>query len=309
MQSIFLKEVQTALQENPIGYIAQAEQQHWQQLMKIVTSMKEHRNTCPILLLSGPSGSGKTITAMMIESILDRMGLETHTLSMDNYFKSMTAEEKQLAEIGKFDLESPERVDIPFLNVQLKDIRDGKPVTLPKYDFRIAKRVPSAQILQRKPKELVILEGIHALNPSVITLSDKEAARCYVNVQTALRIDSDRLISPSYIRLMRRMIRDLKYRKRSLADTIRMHHSVQVGEDTFITPYQQLANYTVNTFLPYEIFAYTTIFQQMPEAIKIAQQIPELAAMLQVTIPFSLDWIPETALIREFIGGSVYYNK
>ena len=81
------------------------------------------------------------------------------------------------------------------------------------------------------------------------------------------------------------------------------------GEDTFITPYQQLANYTVNTFLPYETFAYGTIFQQMPEAMKIAQQIPELAAMLQVTIPFSLDWIPETALIREFIGGSVYYNK
>lgn len=309
MQSIFLKEVQTALQENPIGYIAQAEQQHWQQLMKIVTSMKEHRNTCPILLLSGPSGSGKTITAMMIESILDRMGLETHTLSMDNYFKSMTAEEQQLAEIGKFDLESPERVDIPFLNAQLKDIRDGKSVSLPKYDFRIAKRVPSGQILQRRPQELVILEGIHALNPSVITLSDKEAARCYVDVQTAVRTDSGMLIPPSYIRLLRRMIRDWKYRKRSLTDTIRMHHSVQVGEDTFITPYRHLANYTVNTFLPYEIFAYKEIFSQAPEAMKIAQQIPELAAILQETIPFSLDWIPENALIREFIGGSVYYNQ
>ncbi|MDO4156882.1 MAG: nucleoside kinase [Oscillospiraceae bacterium] len=309
MQSIFLKEVQMALQGNPIGYIAKVEQQHWQQLMKIVTSMKAHQNTCPILLLSGPSGSGKTITAMMIESILDRMGLETHTLSMDNYFKSMTAEEQQLAEMGKFDLESPERVDIPFLNAQLKDIRDGKPVSLPKYDFRIAKRVPSGQILQRKPQELVILEGIHALNPSVITLSNQEAARCYVNVQTAVRTDSGMLVPPSYIRLLRRMIRDWKYRKRSLTDTIRMHHSVQVGEDTFITPYQHLANYTVNTFLPYEIFAYKEIFSQTPEAMKIAQQIPELAAILQETIPFSLDWIPKNALIREFIGGSVYYNQ
>ena len=309
MQSIFLKEVQMALQGNPIGYIAKVEQQHWQQLMKIVTSLQAHQNTCPILLLSGPSGSGKTITAMMIESILDRMGLETHTLSMDNYFKSMTAEEQQLAETGKFDLESPERVDIPFLNAQLKDIRDGKPVSLPKYDFRIAKRVPSGQILQRKPQELVILEGIHALNPSVITLSDQEAARCYVNVQTAVRTDSGMLVLPSYIRLLRRMIRDWKYRKRSLTDTIRMHHSVQVGEDTFITPYQHLANYTVNTFLPYEIFAYKEIFSQTPEAMKIAQQIPELAAILQETIPFSLDWIPKNALIREFIGGSVYYNQ
>lgn len=309
MQSVFLKEIRTALQEDPSGYIAQMEQQHWQKLMEIVTSMEAHRNTCPILLLSGPSGSGKTITAMMLESILDRMGLETHTLSMDNYFKSMTAEEQQLAESGQFDLESPERVDIPFLNAQLKEIRDGKPVALPKYDFRIAKRVPSGQTLQRKPQELVILEGIHALNPAVITLSDKEAARCYVNVQTAVRTDSGMLIPPSYIRLLRRMIRDLKYRKRSLTDTIQMHHSVQVGEDTFITPYQQLANYTVNTFLPYETFAYAEIFRQMPETMEIAQQIPELAAVLQETIPFSLDWIPETALIREFIGGSVYYNQ
>lgn len=309
MQSVFLKEVKTALQEDPFGYIAQVEQQHRQKLMEIVTSMETHRNTCPILLLSGPSGSGKTITAMMLESILDRRGLETHTLSMDNYFKSMTAEEKHLAESGQFDLESPERVDIPFLNAQLKDIRDGKPVILPKYDFRIAKRVSSEQILQRKPQELVILEGIHALNPSVITLSDKEASRCYVNVQTTLRTDSDTLISPSYIRLMRRMIRDLKYRKRSLTDTIQMHHSVQIGEDTFITPYQQLANYTINTFLPYEIFAYAEIFRQMPEAMEIAKQIPELAAILQETVPFALDWIPETALIREFIGGSVYYNQ
>ncbi len=309
MQSIFLTDVQYELRSNPQKYIEKIEQEHWQQLIKIVTSMKEQQNTCPILLLSGPSGSGKTITAMMIESILDHIGLETHTLSMDNYFKSMTVEEQQLAEIGKFDLESPERVDIPFLNTQLKDIRDGKPVALPKYDFRIAKRIPSGKILQRKPQELVILEGIHALNPSVITLSDKEAARCYVSVQTALRTSSNMLIPPSYIRLMRRMIRDLKYRKRSLTNTIHMHRSVQIGEDTFITPYQKLANYTVNTFLPYETFAYGAIFQQIPEAMEIAQQIPELAAMLQAAIPFSLDWIPETSLIREFIGNSIYYNK
>ena len=90
----------------------------------------EHRRTCPIILLSGPSGSGKTITAMMLESILDGMGLETHTLSMDHYFKSITPEQLKLAEIGEFDLESPERVDIPFLNQQLKAIRDCEPVEL-----------------------------------------------------------------------------------------------------------------------------------------------------------------------------------
>ena len=285
------------------------EQQHWAQLRTIAEEIAEHRRTCPIILLSGPSGSGKTITAMMLESILDGMGLETHTLSMDHYFKSITPEQLKLAEIGEFDLESPERVDIPFLNQQLKAIRDCEPVELPRYDFRISSRVPSGRILQRKPEALVILEGIHALNPSVITLSDHDAARCYVNVQTALRTDHDQLIPPTYVRLLRRMIRDLKYRKRSLTETIRMHHTVQVGEDTFITPYRSLAQYEVNTFLPYETFAYTAVLEQIPEAVSIARTIPELKAILEEQVPFSLDWIPETALVREFIGGSVYYQE
>ena len=180
---------------------------------------------------------------------------------------------------------------------------------LPRYDFRISSRVPSGRILQRKPEELVILEGIHALNPSVITLSDHDAARCYVNVQTALRTDHDQLIPPTYIRLLRRMIRDLKYRKRSLTETIRMHHTVQAGEDTFITPYRSLAQYEINTFLPYETFAYTAVLEQIPEAVSIARTIPELKAILEEQVPFSLDWIPETALVREFIGGSVYYQE
>ena len=179
MQTIFLSDLKAALLEHPQAWITQMEQQHWAQLRTIAEEIAEHRRTCPIILLSGPSGSGKTITAMMLESILDGMGLETHTLSMDHYFKSITPEQLKLAEIGEFDLESPERVDIPFLNQQLKAIRDCEPVELPRYDFRISSRVPSGRVLQRKPEELVILEGIHALNPSVITLSDHDAARCY----------------------------------------------------------------------------------------------------------------------------------
>lgn len=309
MQTIFLSDLKAALLEHPQAWITQMEQQHWAQLRIIAEEIAEHRRTCPIILLSGPSGSGKTITAMMLESILDGMGLETHTLSMDHYFKSITPEQLKLAEIGEFDLESPERVDIPLLNQQLKAIRDCEPVELPRYDFRISSRVPSGRILQRKPEELVILEGIHALNPSVITLSDHDAARCYVNVQTALRTDHDQLIPPTYIRLLRRMIRDLKYRKRSLTETIRMHHTVQAGEDTFITPYRSLAQYEINTFLPYETFAYTAVLEQIPEAVSIARTIPELKAILEEQVPFSLDWIPETALVREFIGGSVYYQE
>ena len=117
------------------------------------------------------------------------------------------------------------------------------------------------------------------------------------------------MIPPTYVRLLRRMIRDLKYRKRSLTETIRMHHTVQVGEDTFITPYRSLAQYEVNTFLPYETFAYTAVLEQIPEAVSIARTIPELKAILEEQVPFSLDWIPETALVREFIGGSVYYQE
>ena len=88
-----------------------------------------------------------------------------------------------------------------------------------------------------------------------------------------------------------------------------MQHTVQAGEDTFITPYRSLAQYEVNTFLPYETFAYTAVLEQIPEAVSIARTIPELKAILEEQVPFSLDWIPETALVREFIGGSVYYQE
>lgn len=306
MSSISMLEVKAALQEQPQDSIKKIEAAHWEQLYTVAESIAANRDTCPIILLSGPSGSGKTITSMMLASILKRMGLETHTLSMDNYFKGLTDEEHKLAEAGAFDLESPDRMDMPFLNAQLQDIRDGKPVTLPKYDFRIAKRVSSGKVLQRKEKELVILEGLHAMNPNVITLS--EAARCYVSVQTTLQAPDVQLTS-SDIRLLRRMIRDQKYRKRAVTETIQMHHSVQAGEDAFVKPYQHLATYTIDTFLPYETFAYAAILQPIPEVQEIASQVPALKAIFQNAIPFSLDWIPDTALIREFIGGSFYYHN
>lgn len=306
MQTMELTSVCHALQQDTEAYMKQVEQIHWETLHQVAEEIIQHRKECPILLLAGPSGSGKTITAMMIESILDQRGFETHTLSMDHYFKSMSEEQHLLAEAGKLDLETPERLDLELLNAQMRDIRDGKPVPLPKYDFRTTKRVPSGRILCRKPQELVILEGIHALNPEV-TMHDG-ASRMYVNVQTELLTASGQTISPAYVRLLRRIIRDQKYRKRTPADTIRMMASVQSGEERFITPFCHTADYSIDTFLPYEPFAYYTMLKPSLSTMETILQVPELAAIFTESVEIPVEQIPNTALIREFIGGSIYYG-
>lgn len=306
MQSISLTVIQNSLQENKAAYIAKVEQAYWQQLSDIAEKMIMHQLNCPILLLSGPSGSGKTMTAMILASILKRKGVNTHTLSMDHYFQSMSDMQRKQAEAGKLNLETPERLNIPLLNTQLADLRDGKPVALPRYDFRSAKQIISNRILCRKPKELVILEGIHALNPSVIALPQAEVSSIYVDIDTALITDAGQEIQPKYIRLLRRIVRDQKYRKRSVADTIRIMPSIQAGEAEFIAPFRHRAVYQIDTFLSYETFVYHKILKQMPDMLVQAKQVSMLSALFKSEFDVVLDDIPHTSLIREFIGDSVY---
>ena len=175
----------------------QTDSDYQKRLHEIADDIAKHREQRPIILLSGPSGSGKTTTAQMIEQILDVQGIETHTLSLDNYFRSLTDADKELFAQGKLDLESPNRVDSEFLSEQLSAIEAGEPVELPIYDFKESARVMSGNILHRKKGELVILEGIHSLNPDVIRIPDEKTAKIYVSVRTRITNNSE-ILHPSF---------------------------------------------------------------------------------------------------------------
>ncbi len=260
----------------------------------------------PIVLISGPSGSGKTTTARLLEKYLDDAGMETHVLSMDNYFHALTAEEKLLFAENKLDLESPLRLDSELLNEQLDALHEGKTVALPRYNFLTNEREYTGETLTLGKSELLILEGIHALNPAVISAEDF-TTRIYVSVRTRIEHGEDALLHPSKIRLARRMIRDMRTRGRSFEDTVRLYDGVERGENLYIMPYKHRAHFDIDTFHPFEPCLYHRLLPENTNAL--AKEFPWAADLFSVLSQMTcIDpaLVPDGSLIREFIGGSMF---
>ena len=303
-----IMDINCGLTEGVAAFVAASEQAYSRQLTAIADYIAAHKDTCPIVLISGPSGSGKTTTALMLEAKLDRRGLETHTLSQDNYFRTLDEADRALLAEGKLDLESPERVDTDLLNSQLADIIACKTVELTEFDFPTHTRRKSGKTLTRRPGEVVILEGIHTLNPAVVTLPEEQTVRLYVSVRTRVEGPDGQILHPKYIRLLRRMLRDVKGRGRPAEGTLAMFHSVNLGEDNFIMPYKHRSTFDVDTFCPYEINVYRPylldILQGMADRAEIAAVLPIVSAAQDLDAAA----VPATALIREFIGDSEYHQ-
>ncbi len=258
----------------------------------------------PIVLLAGPSGSGKTTTALLIERELERMGLVTHTLQMDDYFSPLTQEELELLRENKLDLEKPTRVDIPFFQAQLDQILNGELVSLPRYDFKESKRVFEGKTLQRKPGEIVIMEGIHALNPEVSGHSE-QTTRIYVSVRTRITAHDGEVLHPSKIRLARRILRDRTGRGRTIHDTIGMKDRVDAGEQKYIMPYKSNAHCDIDSFYASELAVYRPYLIEDLQAV--SEQYPDLQDLIHIMreLPnISSEIVPSDSLLREFIGGS-----
>ena len=303
-----VRELNDAIATDAAAFVAKAEADYHGRLDEIAAHIRDHAEQQPIILLSGPSGSGKTTTALMLEKRLDKMGLETHTLSMDNYFRTLTPAQKEQMAQGRLDLESPDRMDIPFLNCQLESIIAGEPTALPQFNFHTHTREQSGEVLTRKTGELVILEGIHALNPAVITAPEERTTRLYVSVRTRLAVEQTHPLHPQKIRLLRRMLRDIRFRGRQLSDTLAMYHSVQRGEEAYIMPYKHRSQFDVDTFCPYEVSVYRLYLLEALEELADHPDVRNILPVLRALTPLSADIVPETALIREFVGDSVYHK-
>lgn len=304
---IELKEINTQVTEHRDDYIRTTNAAYKESLAAIAGDIAKNREEKPIILLSGPSGSGKTTSALMIEQMLDDQGIQTHTLSLDNYFSPLTDSEKERFARGELDLESPNRIDSDFLTDQLDRIYRCEPVELPIYDFKESTRIQSGNILHRKPGELVILEGIHSLNPDVVGLPDEQTAKIYVSVRTRITQDGVEL-HPSKIRLMRRLVRDLLFRKRSFADTLMMFTSVEEGENKYIMPYKYRSTYDVDTLMAYEICAYKDF---LLDALREMTQMPvvrDMIEFLENSVCLDPGSITPDSLVCEFIGGGQFGN-
>ena len=294
-----------SVRENLSGFIAEGREFYCGQILQTAQSLKEHIREAPIVLLAGPSGSGKTTSALLLERQLERWGIGTHTLSMDNYFCPLSAADKLLLEQHKLDLESPNRVDSAFLNEQLSDLLAGKTVQLPRYDFATSSRVFDGNTLTKKEGEVVIMEGIHALNPSLTGAVGQFTAHIYVSVRTRVQSKDGTVLHPSKIRLMRRILRDHISRGRPVESIIRMAPSVDAGEEKYIMPYKNRAEYQIDTFIPYELSVYKADLLEKLAGLEGA--FPELEDIIKILAelePIDEALVPADSLLREFIGGS-----
>ncbi len=298
-------EINKQIEQNAKEYAISCENSYNQKIKDLAKTIASNdSDKKPLILISGPSGSGKTTTAIKLSKEIKNLGKNVCYISMDKYFKNFTDEERALKRQNKIDLESPDRLDSDVLNKDLKVLINGGKIDIPSYDFATNIRTRSGKTISRN-NGFVIVEGIHALNPDVIAEMDDYSEKIYVSVRTrVLDTDGDKL-HPCKIRLLRRVMRDKLYRKRSAEETVKMFPHVQRGENQYILPYKARADHNFDTFVPYEVGLYKNYIYE--ELIDLSQQYSDVRDVVNAMDRLSSlneDIVPKDALVREFIGGS-----
>lgn len=303
MNSITIKQLNESAR-NAEQMVRESEQRYADALETAAERIYNERETRPVVLVSGPSGSGKTTSANRIARILKDRGCGAHSISMDNYFKTLTKAELELCERGEFDFESPMRLDVELFKEHLEKLSRCERIDVPSFDFAKQQSIKGMP-LEIKRGDIVILEGIHALNPLVTGESESYTTCVYVSVRTRLEADNGELLHPSKIRLMRRLMRDKLYRGRSLPETFEFFRSVERGENLYIMPFKYRADFDIDTLVPYEPLIYRDIL--LPELEKAAteykdyERYADIERFLKQLSSLSRDIVPENSLIREFI--------
>ncbi len=293
------------IENNEEKMIFDAEAMYSMQIDSITNQLLEIKKTRPVVLLSGPSGSGKTSTANLIAANLMKHGCEACVISLDNYFKSNSTPDMPLDEKGNIDLESPYCMDLPLFQKHLNLIHEKKEFMMPVFDFKTQKRA-SFVPFRRNHKSVVILEGIHALNPLVTGNSDEFTTCIYVSVRTRIKSPENKMLHPRLIRLSRRLCRDCLFRGRNIEDVFRYFESVSNGEDKYILPYKNRAFFNVDTFMDYELPVYKSILydnmKNSAEKLGTNKNYNNIMYFLDHIKSLDKKFIPENSMIREFVG-------
>ena len=290
--------VSEALQEKRISQIADE-----------ISNRGKNKQPVKLILISGPSSSGKTTFSKRLSVQLMANGLRPYPISLDDYFVNRVDTPKD--ENGNYDYESLYALDLDFFNHQLQALLNGEEVELPRFNFNSGIREMSGNRLKVDDNMILILEGIHALNPELTPqIPDENKFKIYVSALTTILLDDHNNIPTTDNRLLRRIIRDYKYRGYSAEETISRWPSVRAGEDKWIFPYQENADVMFNSALLFEL----AIIKDYAEPIlrKVPNNRPEyseayrLRKFLEYFVPLQDKELPPTSLLREFLGGSSF---
>ena len=268
------------------------------------------REGVKLVLLAGPSSSGKTTSCKRLSIQLAVNGLKPLQISLDDYFVDRDKTPKD--ENGEFDFESIYALNLDLLNEQFNALFRGEEVELPKYDFPSGKSVKSGKKLKLEPNNVLVVEGIHALNPELTAhVPEEQIFRVYASALTTILLDNHNYIPTTDNRLLRRIIRDYKYRGVSAQETIRRWPSVRAGENRWIFPFQENADAMLNTAMLYELSVLKMqaepLLQQVPENCEEFAEAYRLLKFLKYFKGIPNKNLPPTSLLREFLGGSSFH--
>ena len=286
--------VSEALQEKKLALIAE----------QIVA-----RKTVRMVLIAGPSSSGKTTTCKRLSVQLLSSGIKPIPISLDDYF--LDRELSPVDERGEYDFESLYALNLPLLNEQMNSLFRGEEVELPRYDFTTGKSLRSGRRLRLHDNEVLVVEGIHALNPELTSrLPAEQLFKVYASALTTIMLDDHNYIPTTDNRLLRRIIRDCKYRGMSARETLRRWPSVREGENKWIFPYQENADVMFNSAMIYELAVIRTqaesVLDKVPENCDEYAEAYRLLKFLRYFEPLEPGALPPTSLLREFLGGSTF---
>lgn len=307
----YLSEINERCRTDAPGYIAECNAIYHQQLENAADRILSNYVRSPIVLLSGPSGSGKTTTSKKISEILRKRGMRTHYVAMDDYFISVSPETTPRLPNGEYDLESPLCVDWELLNQHFSALSRGERVRMPKYDFVHQRRDPDAgEDLQLKDDEIAVFEGIHALN-DLTTSEHPEAYRLYISARSnVLNDDGKTVFKGTWMRLMRRTVRDYNFRGTGAAETLKRWASVRRGETLYISPFKDKANLQFDSSFGYEVpmlnNTVTDLFNALPADTPRYEELVSILPAFELFEDISPDLLPKDALLREFVGGGIY---
>lgn len=301
-----LEEINRAVRQDKLGFMQACDAEYQKKVEQAADLICKNMKLSPVVLLSGPSGSGKTTTAHKITAELQRRGVGTHTISMDDYFVRRDPSTAPRTPEGEIDYESPEMMDLQLLSQHFAQLTRGEKILVPHFEFARQMRNDSKAVpLKLGKDEVAIFEGIHALNTK-LTAGHPHATRLYISARSNVMDGEVLRFKGTWMRLTRRAVRDFNFRGTDIVGTLDMWANVRRGEKLYISPYKHTAHMLFDSSLPYEVSVMACyarpLMAAVPEENQRRHELLELVRAFDWFETIEPGLVPKDSLLHEFIG-------
>ena len=301
-----LEKINQAIRADKLGFMEECDRDYQKKVEQAADLICKNMSKSPVVLLSGPSGSGKTTTAYKITAELQRRGVGTHTISMDDYFVRRDPKTAPRTPEGEIDYESPEMMDLQLLSQHFAQLTRGEEILVPHFEFARQMRNDSKAVpLKLGKDEVAIFEGIHALNTK-LTAGHPNATRLYISARSNVMDGEVLRFKGTWMRLTRRAVRDFNFRGTDIVGTLDMWANVRRGEKLYISPYKHTAHMLFDSSLPYEVSVMACyarpLMAAVPEENQRRHELLELVRAFDSFETIEPGLVPKDSLLHEFIG-------